>query len=114
MNDKRHSVAVAVLHGKIFAVGGNDSGHYLSSVESYDPETNVWSPEADLPVSRGETGLGEVDEILYSVGDNGIFSYTNAANTSTWSQVTVADMNHSRTCPGVVTHAGHLYVVGGY
>merc|ERR1712126_149484 len=34
MNDKRHSVPVAVLNGKIFAVGGIDGGHYLSSVES--------------------------------------------------------------------------------
>jgi len=118
MNTRRRGVGVAVLNGRIFAVGGwGDGIEILSSVESYDPERNVWSPVADLSVPRFGAGVGVLDGVLYCVGGkewkdgstNTVEKY--CEDTNTWSQV--VEMNHSRAWPGVITHEGRLFVVGG-
>merc|ERR1712080_701155 len=63
-------------------------------------------------------GVGVLDGVLYCVGGSNSFgTWTNTVekyneDTNTWSQV--AEMNHSRRYPGVLTHAGRLYVIGGY
>jgi len=118
MNTGRDSIGVAVLNGKIYAVGGRtEVQHHLSSVESYDPELDVWSPVADLSVPRAGPGVCVLDGVLYCVGgttksdsySNTVEKYDEASNT--WSLV--AEMNLPRQWPGVIAHAGRLYVVGG-
>merc|ERR1719481_1733854 len=119
MNTGRTSVGVAVLNGKIYAVGGcTEAQQHLSSVECYDPELDVWSPVADLSVPRAGPGVCVLDGVLYCVGGSSKFgSYSNTVekyneDSNTWSLV--AEMNHRRACPGVIAYAGRLYVVGGY
>merc|ERR1719334_2014144 len=123
LNNKRGGVGVGVLNGKIFAVGGSCDGRQrFSSVESYDPETNVWSPVADMAIQRFGAGVGVLNGVLYCVGgqtanpDRKNFCTKTVEkyceDTNTWSQV--AEMNHFRIWPGVLTHEGRLYVVGGY
>ena len=53
MATARQEHAVAVLDGKLYAVGGyhNDDGR-LSSVERYDPVTNAWEAAAPLTNAR--------------------------------------------------------------
>lgn len=41
MSCPRGGVGIAALAGKIYAVGGHDGSNYLSSVEQYDPETDM-------------------------------------------------------------------------
>ena len=98
-------------------MGGHDGRQILSSVESYDPERNVWSPVADLSVPRHGAGLGVLDRVLYCVGGRSntgpvktVEKYDEVTNT--WSLV--AEMNHSRSYHGVVCHKGRLYAVGGH
>jgi len=119
MNTGRASVGVAVLNGKIYAVGGcTEAQQHLSSVECYDPELDVWSPVADLSVPRAGPGVCVLDGVLYCVGGSHKFgSYSNTVekyneDSNTWSLV--VEMNHRRACPGVIAYAGRLYVVGGY
>ena len=95
----------------------DDNIYILSSVESYDPERNVWSPVADLSVPRYGAGVGVLDGVLYCVGGRSntgpvktVEKYDQVTNT--WSLV--AEMNHSRSYHGVVCHKGRLYAVGGY
>ena len=46
--------------GKLFAVGGVDKKYVkLRSVESYDPNTGVWSPEPDMLTARSNCGVEE-------------------------------------------------------
>jgi kelch-like protein 20 len=40
MSTKRLGVAVCVLEGKLYAIGGSDGVSPLSSVERYDPKMN--------------------------------------------------------------------------
>merc|ERR1712080_107688 len=59
---------------------------------------------------------GVLDGVLYCVGGYSNNDFTNTVekyseDTNTWSQG--AEMNHSRAYPGVLTHAGRLYVFGG-
>ena len=47
----RNTHGVAMLDGKLYAVGGYDDVGWLSSVDRYDPATNAW--EAVAPMGRG-------------------------------------------------------------
>ena len=52
----RYAHAVAVLDGKLYAVGGySGDGSYLSSVERYDPALDAW--EAVAPMGEERDGL---------------------------------------------------------
>ena len=59
----RSRLSVAVLDGKLYAVGGN-----LSSVERYDPATNAWEAVAPLTLARFGAGVAALEGKLYAVG----------------------------------------------
>lgn len=42
-------VGVAQLGGYLFAVGGHDGSNYLNSVEAYNPITDRWVIDDDIP-----------------------------------------------------------------
>ena len=44
--------AMAVLDGKLYAVGGELDDDFLSSVERYDPAANTWEAVAPLATAR--------------------------------------------------------------
>ena len=55
MAEVRYAHAVAVLDGKLYAVGGGGAApyhHVLSSVERYDPTMNAWEAVAAMRVAR--------------------------------------------------------------
>jgi len=74
----RGSPSVAVLDGKIHAVGGNDRGS-LPSHDVYDPATDSWGSRAGLPLARDHMALAEFGGKLYALGGR-VNSY--AHNTS--------------------------------
>ena len=51
MATARCHLTVAVLDGKVYAVGGFSGGD-LSSVERYDPATNAWQVVAPMATAR--------------------------------------------------------------
>ena len=52
MATPRDNHAVAVLDGKLYAVGGYNDDGFLSSVERYDPAANTWEAVAPLTTAR--------------------------------------------------------------
>ena len=56
MSGQRSSMGVAVLQGKLYAVGGWDGSTCLDTVERFDPATNAW--EAVVPMSAKRQALG--------------------------------------------------------
>lgn len=52
MNVKREWAAVVVLNGCIYAIGGYDGQHDLSTMEKYDPVYNFWETCASMNTSR--------------------------------------------------------------
>lgn len=126
MPTPRSALAVGVVNGVLYAVGGRDfiSGnpnsvgyHSLETVEAYDPVTDRWTAKAPMPTSRGSLGVGVVNGVLYAVG-----GYDASFNTLTsveaydpvadvWTTKTPMPTPHQMIGVGVVN--GLLYAVDG-
>jgi len=69
MATARDSPAMAVLDGKLYAVGGyNGDDGYLSSVERYEPATNVWEAVASMAAARDYHAVAVLDGKPYALG----------------------------------------------
>ena len=64
----------SVIDGKIYVIGGgfrgDDQFKYLSTVEVYDPETNRWTQEPDMPIGRWGHRAEVINENIYTFGGN--------------------------------------------
>lgn len=114
----RFGVAVGVVNGILYVVGGAANGVILSTVEAYNPSTDTWTTMASMPTSRYAAGAGVVDGILYVVGG---FSASDQAlatveaynpSTNTWSMR--AAMPTPRYGLGVGVLNEILYAFGGF
>lgn len=68
MSTKRLGVAVAVLAGYLYAVGGSDGTSPLNSVERYDPRHNRWTAVAPMGTRRKHLGCAVYNNMIYAVG----------------------------------------------
>lgn len=85
MPTPRQGMAVAVVNGRIYAIGGWGGWPDLSTVEVYDPATNTWAttvpvtaatlaantagkPLAPMPTARDDFGFSVVNGIIYTIG----------------------------------------------
>jgi N-acetylneuraminic acid mutarotase len=117
----RYGVAVGVVNGVLYAVGGQASGSGgLTVVEAYDPTSDTWASKASLPTSRFGLDVGVVNGVLYAVGGeastttgtsmvNTVEAYDPATNTWT----TKAPMPTPRRILGIGVLNGILYAIGG-
>nr|CAI5861458.1 unnamed protein product [Callosobruchus analis] len=118
MEARRSTLGVAVLEGKIYAVGGYDgaSRQCLSSVECYTPEIDTWTSVPDMCSRRSGAGVGVLEGILYAVGGHDgplVRKSVEAYDPSKSKWTPVSDMALCRRNAGVVAMNGLLYVVGG-
>jgi len=118
MTTVRAGLAVAVVNGKIYAIGGiGTGGIILNTVEVYDPSTNSWSTAASMPTARWFLAAAAVNGKLYAIGGgnsasipfNTVEVYDPSANS--WS--TVASMPTARTELAATDASGSIYAVGG-
>ena len=62
----------SVIDGKIYVIGGgfrgDDQFKYLSTVEVYDPETDRWTQEPDMPIGRCGHRAEVINENIYIFG----------------------------------------------
>lgn len=68
MQNQRCSAGVAVLNGRLYAVGGRDGASCLRSVECYDPHINKWSVCSSMARRRGSVGVAVANGCLYAMG----------------------------------------------
>lgn len=61
-----------VIEGKIYAIGGmsisNGIQTFLSSAESYDPSTNVWTVLSSMLEARGDLQTEVINGKIYAIG----------------------------------------------
>jgi N-acetylneuraminic acid mutarotase len=67
MPTARSGLGVAVVDGKIYAIGGYN-GSYLRTNEMYDPETDTWTTKTSMPTPRHSFGIAVYQNKIYVIG----------------------------------------------
>jgi N-acetylneuraminic acid mutarotase len=123
MPTARSSFGVAVVDGKIYAIGGfNGSNNYLAVNEMYDPETDTWTIKTAMPTARHEFATAVHQDKIYVIG--GVFAanspdfsgYTGVnevydPSTDTWETMEPMPTPRSRLQANVV--GDKIYLIGG-
>ena len=112
MPTARWHLAVGVVNGVLYAVGGTDGSGSMATVEAYDPVTNRWTTKAPMPTPRTELGVGVVNGVLYAVGGD-YLGTVEAFDPVTNSWTTKASLPTPRSGLAVGVANGVLYAVGG-
>ena len=69
MPTARGSLGVAVVDGKIYAIGGaNITGGSITTNEMYDPETGYWTTQKSMPTDRRNFGITVFQNKIYVLG----------------------------------------------
>lgn len=123
----RFRFGAACHDNNIYIVGGfsskadGDAGTCLSSMQSFDTVTNLWSPKASMGTARGDLALVTIGDKLYAVGGYGTNydmtvagTLTEEYNPATDSWTTKASMKHPRGDLVGTALDGKLYAVGGW
>jgi kelch-like protein 20 len=66
MSTRRLGVAVAVLNGFLYAVGGSDGTSPLNTVERYDPSANHWKAMPSMGTRRKDLGVSAFQDKLFA------------------------------------------------
>jgi hypothetical protein len=119
MPTPRAGLAVAVVDGKLYAVGGHNlSSFNLSTVEAYDPATNTWKAGAPMPLGRDGLTVGAIGGRLYAAGGfplvQGDSGFVDAYDPDLDRWSLESPMPTSRTGVAGSVIGDSLYVVGGY
>uniref|UniRef100_A0A8C4Q2Y6 Kelch-like family member 18 n=1 Tax=Eptatretus burgeri TaxID=7764 RepID=A0A8C4Q2Y6_EPTBU len=117
MSTPRSRVGVAVLHGRLYAIGGYDGKERLASTEVYDPEADTWMPTTCMNSKRSAMGTAVLDGKIYVCGGfDGISSLSSVEyydpKTKRWEMAT--PMSANRSAAGVTVFEGRIYVTGGH
>jgi N-acetylneuraminic acid mutarotase len=109
---------VAVLNGRIYAVGGQtDCRAATASVEAYDPLSDTWTVQPPLPSERSGHVVAAVNGKLYAIGghtSDGVplnFNTEFDPEKKTWTEMT--PMPTPRYAATVTVVNGLIYVMGG-
>ena len=69
MPTPRGGFGVAVVGGKIYAVGGlNNNNDTLNAVEEYSPQRNEWVTKTSMPTPRSGFAIAVYDNKIYCIG----------------------------------------------
>lgn len=120
MPTARGGLGVAVVNGKLYAIGGFDGNQPLNVNEEFTPAANVWTTEASMPTPRSEFAVAVYNGIIYCIGGTvgGVGSNEYVGNneaydpaTNTWQ--TCASMPTPRADLSASVLNGKIYLVGG-
>jgi Kelch motif len=131
MQQARAELGVAVVNGKIYAIGGFTGGQegllgelayesfspYQDTVEEYSPTSDLWIFKEPMPTPRARFAISVYQDKIYCIGgktDNGETGVNEVYNpeTDTWQTKAPMPMSASFLMASVV--ANNIYVVGGY
>jgi len=126
MHVARSSLGVAVVNGKIYAIGGftksggggiNFTGEIVGTNEEYDPETDSWTFRAPMPTPRADFRSEIVQNKIYCIGGTTNNETETCANevydpsTDTWESR--APLPTPRESFTTVVYRNRIYVIGG-
>lgn len=115
MPTARSGLGVAVVNGKIYAIGG-DGGSNVT--EEYNPVTNTWTKKKAMPTGRSCFGIAVYQNKIYVMGGATANGFTDANEvydplTDTWETKTSLPKGSRAELTASVIN-GKIYAVGGY
>jgi N-acetylneuraminic acid mutarotase len=123
MQVARSGLGVAVVNGKIYAIGGRAENGVTNTNEEYDPATDTWTYKKPMPTPRERFGIAVYQNKIYCIGgcrDGGYFSNDSIIGvnevydpaTDTWEAKEPIPTPRRGLGANVVN--GKIYVIGGY
>ena len=114
-----HQRASSVADGKIYAMGGVETGGPLNRADVFDSATNNWTPVNSMSTTRGLATAATVGGQIYVFGGYPAFGASTASMTAerydpvsdTWHAV--APMLRPRQGASAVAFDGKIYLFGG-
>ena len=119
MPTPRGALAVAVLDGKLHALGGYTRDGNTGAHEVYDPATDTWTTRASLPVPRDHHAAAALSGRLYAIGGRLNRQYSqNLSVTEEYDPATdrwtrKADLPTARSGITAAVVGDRIYVFGG-
>ena len=117
MHVARSGLGVAVVNGKIYAIGGSTENGLVGTNEEYDPATNTWTYKKPMPTPRANFRFEVVQNKIYCIGGDVANATKTPANevydpsTDTWE--TRAPLPTLRGSFSMVVLKNRIYVIGG-
>jgi N-acetylneuraminic acid mutarotase len=117
MPTARAGLEVAVVDGKIYAIGGSNNG-FSKANEMYDPAANNWTVKAQMPTARSGFGIAVYGKKIYCIGgaagpNSEPTGVVEVYDTVTDSWETKTSMPTSRHGIDANLVNGEIYVIGG-
>lgn len=113
-------LGATMVNGKIYAIGGS-GGYGSTTVNEYDPITNIWTTKTSMPTPRIFFGIAVVENKIYTIGgDRGNYEIgitPTAINevydpaTDTWETKTSMPTRRFGVSASVVNNK--IYIIGG-
>jgi len=117
MSMLRSRVGVAVMHNRLYAIGGYNGQERLNTVEVFDAKTKRWSKVAAMNCKRSAVGAVALGDRLYVCGGfDGISSLDTVESfdptANEWTMM--PSMTKHRSAAGVVQIYNKIYALGGH
>ena len=69
MPTARSQLAVGVINGSLFVIGGNNNLTFVSTVDVYDAASNAWTTLSNsLATVRHQSSVAVANKALYAIG----------------------------------------------
>lgn len=117
MPTRRCRAGLAVVGGRVYAVGGFNGSLRVRTVDAYDAASDQWTSCASMEARRSTLGVAVLNNCIYAVGGFDGSTGLNTAeifDTRTQEWRTVSPMSTRRSSVGVGVLNGLVYAVGGY
>jgi hypothetical protein len=122
MPTARGGLGVAVVNGKIYAIGGNAEDGVVGTNEEYNPVTDTWTTKKSMPTPRSGFAIAVYQNKIYCIGgttgdsDNLVAGFTGVVEvydpaTDEWETKTPMPTPRADLCTGVVND--RIYCIGG-
>jgi N-acetylneuraminic acid mutarotase len=122
MPTARGGLGVAVVNGKIYAIGGFDGNKQLAVNEEYNPVTNTWTTKKSMPTARSGFAVAVYQNKIYCIGgttgdsDNSVSGFTGVTEvydpaTDEWETETPMPTPRADLSANIVN--GKIYCIGG-
>jgi N-acetylneuraminic acid mutarotase len=124
MQVARGGLGVAVVCGKIYAIGGSTAsgwspgsatGGYVGTNEEYDPSTDTWTYRESMPTPREQFGIAVYKNKIYCIGgkNNGALEVNEVYDPATDTWETKEPMPKARWALKANVVNSKIYLIGG-